>query len=434
MCIWSVRNVAGDFNWNMIGGINSAAVPMGINDYDETPDPAGPEDCQLPANRTTLTSHDDWTNLHLDHRDRTGWNQLAAGESAPESEPELTLDEIETTTELVDADDDGVSNAQDNCNTRRNPGQEDADGDGVGDACAGPDPDPPVNTMLPAIAAPISPPRDGDTLTADRGQWTGSEPIDYDFLWQACDTAGDDCADLQGGEQLTLAATQIGKRIKLVVTASNAAESVQAESGLTQAVVARAPQNTALPTFTGTARDGETLDGAAGSWSGTQPIDFAYRWLRCDRRRRLHRGGRRGGRGAGLHGRRGRRRPADAAARAGDQPRDDRRGVRRGGLGAVGARGRDPGGEHGAAAGRGHAAGGAAAHTSQGSWTGSEPKTFQIAWLRCDAGGAGCAAIDGATAAAYTLAAADVGKRIRSRVTATTRPGRSRASRPRPTS
>ena len=101
--------------------------------------------------------------------------------------------------------------------------------------------------MLPAIGAPAAPPRDGDTLTADKGQWTGTAPITYDYLWQACDATGEDCADLQGGEQLTLAAAQIGKRIKLVVTAGNAAESVQAESGLTQAVVARAPQNTSRP-------------------------------------------------------------------------------------------------------------------------------------------------------------------------------------------
>jgi hypothetical protein len=60
---------------------------------------------------------------------------------------------------------------------------------------------------------------------------------------------------------------------------------------------------------------------------------------------------------------------------------------------------------------------GQALNTTPGSWSGS-PTTFTIAWLRCDAAGATCAAIAGATAAGYTLGADDVGKRIRSQVTA----------------
>ena len=53
----------------------------------------------------------------------TGWNELGVGEIVPEVEPEMTTDEIEAVTELMDADGDGVPNSQDNCNTRRNPGE-----------------------------------------------------------------------------------------------------------------------------------------------------------------------------------------------------------------------------------------------------------------------------------------------------------------------
>ena len=102
------------------------------------------------------------------------------------------------------------------------------------------------------------------------------EPINYDYLWRACDAGGDNCTDVQGGEQLTLAAAQIGKRIKLVVTASNAADSVDAESALTQAVVARAPQATVPPLIRARRGDGDMLTGSAGTWTGTQPIAFAY--------------------------------------------------------------------------------------------------------------------------------------------------------------
>src|SRR5256885_735892 len=41
------------------------------------------------------------------------------------------------------------------------------------------------------------------------------------------------------------------------------------------------PVNTSLPTVTGTAQVGQTLTASPGSWSGTQPISYAYQWRRC---------------------------------------------------------------------------------------------------------------------------------------------------------
>src|SRR5260221_1026106 len=42
------------------------------------------------------------------------------------------------------------------------------------------------------------------------------------------------------------------------------------------------PKNTALPTITGTAEQGQTLTGHAGKWTGDQPISFKWRWKRCN--------------------------------------------------------------------------------------------------------------------------------------------------------
>jgi hypothetical protein len=55
--------------------------------------------------------------------------------------------------------------------------------------------------------------------------------------------------------------------------------------------------------------------------------------------------------------------------------------------------------------------------TTNGEWGGAP--SFQQSWLRCDADGNACEAIAGAGGASYTPAAADVGHRLRSRITAT---------------
>src|SRR5262249_40175030 len=44
-----------------------------------------------------------------------------------------------------------------------------------------------------------------------------------------------------------------------------------------------APTNTAPPTVSGTTREGSTLTASPGSWDGTQPFTFEFRWLRCDK-------------------------------------------------------------------------------------------------------------------------------------------------------
>jgi hypothetical protein len=55
---------------------------------------------------------------------------------------------------------------------------------------------------------------------------------------------------------------------------------------------------------------------------------------------------------------------------------------------------------------------------ADGTWAGTAPISFSYAWARCDATGAACAAVTGATSKTYVLAAADVDKTLRLSVTA----------------
>ena len=43
-----------------------------------------------------------------------------------------------------------------------------------------------------------------------------------------------------------------------------------------------APRNTAPPTISGTPQVDETLRATQGTWTGTQPIQFTFQWLRCN--------------------------------------------------------------------------------------------------------------------------------------------------------
>lgn len=61
--------------------------------------------------------------------------------------------------------------------------------------------------------------------------------------------------------------------------------------------------------------------------------------------------------------------------------------------------------------------------TTQGTWSGDQPITYTYQWQRCNASGLECANIAGATNQSYTLVAADVGRTIRSAVTATNASG-----------
>jgi hypothetical protein len=138
----------------------------------------------------------------------------------------------------------------------------------------------PANTAPPTISGTA---QVGATLTASNGTWSGSTPMTFSYRWQRCNSGGGDCSNLskknstyqvQNGDE--------GHTLRVSVTAKNSDGSANAVSGPTAVITSGKPVNTSAPTISGTAKQGETLTAASGTWTGPGPITFSYQWKRCD--------------------------------------------------------------------------------------------------------------------------------------------------------
>ena len=146
----------------------------------------------------------------------------------------------------------------------------------------------PSNTSPPTISGTV---QEGQTLTADKGGWGGTEPISYAYAWQRCDSGGGRCADIKGAAATTyqLKKQDVANTLRIVVTAKNAEATISATSVATVTAVAKGattstvePANTSQPTISGTLAENQTLTADKGGWSGTGPITYTYAWQRCD--------------------------------------------------------------------------------------------------------------------------------------------------------
>ena len=141
----------------------------------------------------------------------------------------------------------------------------------------------PVNTASPRISGTE---REGSVLTASPGTWSGSPAPTFAYQWLRCDQNGANCLAINGATASTyrLQASDVGRRLRVRVTATNAAGSASADSAATRAIEAAgtAPTNSSAPTIAGNAVEGQVLRASRGQWSGTEPLSFAYQWQRCD--------------------------------------------------------------------------------------------------------------------------------------------------------
>ncbi|MGA9761947.1 MAG: hypothetical protein WBQ14_05950 [Gaiellaceae bacterium] len=142
---------------------------------------------------------------------------------------------------------------------------------------------PPANTSLPTVSGSII---QGQALAASNGSWSNSA-TSWAYQWLRCDSYGTNCTDIasETSSSYALVSGDVGKTIRVVVTATNSSGSASATSERTGLVNATAgtsaPVNTSLPTVSGSVTQGQTLTASDGTWSNS-PTSYTYQWRRCD--------------------------------------------------------------------------------------------------------------------------------------------------------
>ena len=138
----------------------------------------------------------------------------------------------------------------------------------------------PVNVEPPTITGTA---RTGEVLTAQNGTWENS-PTEYRYRWLRCNANGNSCVLLAAdGKTYRVGQVDVGRTLRVRVTAVNADGATNARSEQTAVVSSNAAplDNTSRPTITGEARVGQELTGNEGTWTGN-PTSFAFQWQRCD--------------------------------------------------------------------------------------------------------------------------------------------------------
>jgi hypothetical protein len=93
----------------------------------------------------------------------------------------------------------------------------------------------PQNTSPPTISGTA---QQGQTLTADPGTWTGTQPITFTYQWRRCNPSGNNCTNIVGAvaKARDVTAADVGKTLRVVVTAKNTDGSTDATSAATGTV------------------------------------------------------------------------------------------------------------------------------------------------------------------------------------------------------
>jgi hypothetical protein len=214
---------------------------------------------------------------------------------------------------------------------------------------------------------------------------------------------------LGSGQSIDFTFTGVGtKYATLTMTDANGLTST-IQHAVNVITGASAPSNSAAPTISGSAVQGQVLSGSNGSWNGS-PTSYAYQWQDCDTS---------GANCTSISGATSSSYTATAAD-VGQTLRFVVTATNSAGSGnassqptaVVTASAPAPPSNTALPTISGSPVQGQALSASNGTWNGS-PTSYGYQWRQCDGSGANCTDIGGATSSSYTLAAGDVGHTIR---------------------
>ncbi len=274
-------------------------------------------------------------------------------------------------------------------------------------------PAPPAVLTAPSVSGDVTV---GSTLTADPGTWS-DRAATLGYAWLRCHQKGH-CSTIGGadGSTYVLTGDDLGLRIEVELTATNAGGAGTADSSPVGPVVLPAPPAVlTAPSVSGDVTVGSTLTADPGTWSDPAAT-LGYAWLRCHRRG--HCSTIDGADGSTYlltrHDVRHRIEVEVTATNAGGAGTADSSRVGPVVLPAPPAILTAPSVS-------GDVTVGSTLTADPGTW--SDPAaTLGYAWLRCDGSGT-CTAIDGADASTYVLTGDDSGVSIEVEVTATSAGG-----------
>jgi uncharacterized protein YukE len=124
--------------------------------------------------------------------------------------------------------------------------------------------------------------QDGQILTVTGGTWKGSQPMSFTYQWQSCRSGA--CTAIAGATAQSYRAdtSELGEKLRAIVTATNSAGSSSAASKTSPKVIAGPPVSLTAPTISGLVLVGQTVSAEAGTWGGTGPFQYSYQWRSCN--------------------------------------------------------------------------------------------------------------------------------------------------------
>jgi hypothetical protein len=140
----------------------------------------------------------------------------------------------------------------------------------------------PTATSRPTVSGSL---QQGKKLTANPGSWTGHGTISYRYQWYRCGATGAKCSSIHGATVGTYVQVRadVGHALAVTVSATDQTGTTVSYSPLA-GVVARDSAPVVAerqPTLTGDAIVGQTLTVGAPRWTAAAGPS-TYRWLRCN--------------------------------------------------------------------------------------------------------------------------------------------------------